>query len=169
MTDQILLTVPARLLTPGDQTHGFVVSQKHNFPDGSLEFRFVVPFTGHHMTVLIQEEHLDAISFPLVKRGDSYSPNARNAALGLPLPDATTFLAPPPIAWYGKGTRVGDVQHFDRGQKIAFHCPKHPKNRWHSKDPFVSSWFGTTSCPADCGTPTADMILDIDYKPTRNG
>lgn len=178
MTD-ILLTVPARHLIPGDHTAGFVVSTKHVVPgiDGTTThhvlFTFVVPFTTHSMEVKVLEKDLDAISFPLTQRGDDYSPNARNAALGLPPVPPPVYVEPEPIAVYPAGTRLAEIEHFDRGIKLVFQCPRHKEcegKRYMSKDPYVSSWF---SCgdysPTDCMTPTNEYVLSEDYKPTRNG
>lgn len=71
------------------------------------------------------------------------------------------------IPVYPVGTRIGDVKHFDRGMKVAFHCPKHPKNVFSSKDPFSSSWFGEGVPICDCNT--RDYVVFSEYKPTRNG
>lgn len=169
MTDQILLTVPARYLETGDHTAGFTIYQMHNFPDGSKEIGFLVPGTTHKMTGLIDAKDLDAVLFPLTKRGDAHRPSARNLALGLPEDlhrPVYNHTPPEPIAVYPAGTRVGDIKHFDRGMKVSFHCPKHPQNHFYSKDPFVSSWFGEG---AACSCPTSEYVVSSDYLPTRNG
>ena len=79
---------------------------------------------------------------------------------------------PQPIAVYPVGTRIGDVKHFDRGQKVVFHCPKHPARHWASKDPFSSSWFDAGKEFGDleeCDCNTRDYVVKFEYKPTRNG
>lgn len=171
--DVIVLTVPARHLQPGDHTAGFVVSQSRNFPDGTREFRLVVPYTAHHMTVTVREQDLDAVSFPLTKRGDDYSPNARNAALGLPPVPEKVYVAPEPVAVYPEGTQVQDIEHFDRSMKLVFRCPVHHDcegKTFFSKDPYVSSWFSAGDySPSDCDTPTDKYVLAQEYRPTRNG
>lgn len=42
---------------------------------------------------------------------------------------------------YPAGTRVGDIESFDRSIKVEFTCEKHDIGNWVSKDPFVSTWF----------------------------
>ena len=174
---EIILTVPARHLQPGDHTGGFVVSTKTAFPDGTLEFKFVVPFTSAYTTVLVQERHLDGVLFPLTKRGDDYSPNARNAALGLPPVPPKVYVKPEPVHTYPAGTKVKDIKHFDRSQHLLFACPEHPTSAWSSKDPYVSSWFSQlgddvmVDCrqARHCMIPLDDYVLTLDYLPTRNG
>ena len=172
MTSEILLTVPARHLTAGDSTHGFSVSHSQSFPDGSREFRFVVPYTTHSITVLVAAKDLDGVSFPLTKRGDAHSPSERNKALGLPEDlHRPVYTQPEPIAVYPAGTKIGDVKHFDRSQHIHFRCPLHPEARYSSKDPFVSSWF-SAPFPEDhegCSAGVGDYIVTSEYLPTRNG
>lgn len=173
MSTEIILTVPARHLQPGDHTAGFVVSSQSNFPDGSREYKFVVPSTSAYITVLVQERHLDSVSFPLTKRGDDYSPNARNAALGLPPVPPKVYVAPEPVAVYPVGTRVADIHHFDRSMHLQFQCPRHGEcsgRIYSSKDPYVSSWFSQGDySPSDCATPTNEYVLVAEYRPTRNG
>lgn len=173
MTDQIILTVPARLLETGDHTAGFTIYQMHNFPDGSKEIGFLVPGTTHKMTGLIDAKDLDAVLFPLTKRGDAHRPSARNLALGLPEDlhrPGYNHTPPEPIAVYPAGTRVGDIKHFDRGMKVVFECPLHHV-RYYSKDPYVSNWFGGGHATADlpCEVQTGDYLVAEDYLPTRNG
>lgn len=65
------------------------------------------------------------------------------------------------------GSRVADVPHFDRSQKIKFKCPAHPQSAWASKDPFASSWFPasneTVDCHGACETRLVDYVLVDDY------
>lgn len=166
---EILLRVPARHLQPGDHTGGYVISAAVTVPGHHRDFKFVLPFTTHSMKVRVFEGDLDAISFPLTKRGDDYNPNPRNRLLGLPETPAPVHVEPEPIAVYPAGTRIGDVKHFDRSQKVSFHCPKHPGNVFFSKDPYASTWFGDSWCPNDCDVKFGDHIVDAEYRPTRNG
>lgn len=161
------LQIPAHLITCGDYINGHVVSMIQTDPEGAREFRLVVPHTTHSYKLKILFKDLQAVSFPVSQRGDSYSPNTRNAALGLPLEAPTEYVAPEPIAVYPVGTRVADVKEFDRSMKIEFHCSTHPKNVWVSKDPFASNWF--KSAGEWCNCSPADMIVHSEYKPTRNG
>lgn len=169
MTAEIILTVPARHLKTGDHFNGMTVSSWQRI-ETTHTWKLVVPFTTHSMTLTVEEKDLDAISFPLTKRGDDYSPNARNAALGLPPVPPKPYVAPEPIAVYRAGAKVGDVRHFDRGQHIKFRCPLHPEARYSSKDPYVSSWFSAPEVDhMHCSATTDDYILTADYLPTRNG
>jgi hypothetical protein len=122
------------------------------------------------MTVTIKEKDLDAIAFPLTKRGDDFAPNPRNAKLGLPPVTPKPYVAPEPIATYPAGTRISDVEHFDRSMKVVFYCPDHPQNVFASKDPYVSHWFLVEGewCAMDCLAQVGDHIVHTDYKPTRN-
>jgi hypothetical protein len=170
---EIILTVPARHLTPGDHTHGYVVSQMQRVAGHHREFTFVVPYTTHFMKVRVFEKDLDAISFPLTKRGDAHDPNPRNIALGLPPAPEKVYVAPEPVAVYPVGTRIGDLKHFDRSQHVLFKCPDHPDSAWSSKDPRSSSVFPQTDKTRDCGPGCLVSIYDYvtthEYKPTRNG
>jgi len=164
------ITIPARHITAGDHFWGWVVSQFKNLPDGGREFRLVWPHTATHCTITVLEHQLDRVSFPVSQRGDSHSPNRRNEILGLPLEEPPVYVAPEPIAEYPAGTRIADVHHFDRGQKVVFHCPKHPHKTYMSKDPYGSSWFPTSPGGGEnCACPTGEHVVSIDYKPTRNG
>lgn len=170
MTSEILLTVPARLLQCGDTFNGMSVWKWQRIGE-VYEWTLVVPFTTHTMKLSIHEKDLDAISFPLTKRGDDYSPNARNAALGLPPVPPRVYVAPEPIAVYRAGTRMSDVKHFDRSMHVQFRCPLHPETRYSSKDPYVSSWFhdpAVGECPPECVARADDMIVAAEYRPTRN-
>ncbi len=174
---EILLTTTARHLTPGDATAGFTVSQSRNFPDGTREFKFVVPYTVHSMTVTVREEHLDAVTFPLTARGDAHSPSARNLVLGLPEDlHKPVYTRPEPVAVYPVGTLVKDIKGFDRSIKVAFACPEHPTSAWVSKDPYSSSHFAQNSKMAadcthtrQCKINVGDYVLTHEYLPTRNG
>lgn len=173
MTTDLLpiLTVPARHLQCGDHFNGMVVSQWQRI-EGRYQWTLAVPYTTHIMKLEVREEDLDSVSFPITKRGDDYSPNARNAALGLPLVAPKPYVAPEPIAVYRAGTKMSDVKHFDRGQHVQFRCPLHPETRYSSKDPYVSSWFhdpAVGECPPECPSRADDMIVTVDYLPTRNG
>lgn len=65
------------------------------------------------------------------------------------------------------GSRVADVRHFDRSQKLKFRCPNCPGSVWVSKDPYASSWFPasneTVDCPRDCETRLVDYLVVDDY------
>lgn len=170
MTEAIVLTVPARHLTTGDYFNGMTVMSIDRFVGKHCNFTLVIPHTTHTMVVSVQEKDLDAISFPLTKRGDDYSPNARNAALGLPpVTPVVTFTRPEPVAVYPAGTLMKHVKHFDRSIKVNFHCPTHPGNVWCSKDPYSSSWFSVQGTGCECIHHVGDYIVSTDYKPTRNG
>lgn len=167
------LMVPARYITSGDHFWGFsVFSIKYERYWTGISL--CIPGTTHTQTINIKRADLDAIIYPVTKRGDSYSPKARNTNLGQPLEkDAPApYVAPEPVAVYPVGTRIGDVKHFDRGQKVVFHCPKHPARHWASKDPFSSSWFDAGKEFGDleeCDCNTSDYVVKFEYKPTRNG
>lgn len=170
------ILVPARHLHTGDHVWGYVVSEIRRFPgiDGvtthHLEFKFVVPFTTHSMTVTVQAKDENGILFPVTKRGDDHNPNPRNALLGLPLTPPKQYVTPQPIAVYPAGTEMSDVKHFDRSMKVLFHCPNHPEAVYASKDPYVSNWFSAAgSGVCNCHIPTGDYIVHEDYKPTRDG
>ena len=167
------INIPARHITAGDHAWGFVISTTRNLPDGSREFTFVVPFQTTSMKGTVEARFLDTLSFPVTKRGDDYSPNRRNALLGLPPVEPKPYVAPEPIAIYPAGTRISDVEHFDRSMKVQFHCPDHPQNKFASKDPYVSHWFPATYdgtwCPEDCVAQVGDHVVSEDYKPTRDG
>lgn len=171
MTAEIILTVPARHLTTGDHFNGMTVMSIDRFRDRHHSIKFVIPHTTHTMTVIVMEKDLDAVSFPLTKRGDDYSPSRRNAALGLPPAPEKVYAAPEHIAVYPAGTKVGDVKHFDRGQHIHFRCPLHPEAKYSSKDPFVSSWFAAAfhEPHEGCSAGVGDYIVTSEYLPTRNG
>jgi hypothetical protein len=53
---------------------------------------------------------------------------------------------------YPAGTPATDIVRFDRTTKVAVICKDHPEGGvWHTKDPFVSTWFGAgdgCQCPA---------------------
>jgi hypothetical protein len=139
-----------------------------------VEFKLVWPHTTHSAILTVLEKDLDSLSFPLTKRGDDYSPNARNAALGLPLvTPVVTFKKPEPVAVYPVGTRIGDIKHFDRSQHVLFKCPNHLRSAWSSKDPRSSSVFpqtdGTVDCGPGCLVSIYDYVTTHEYKPTRNG
>jgi hypothetical protein len=150
---------------------GYVVSEWQRLEDGGSQFKLVVPYTTHFITIVIREKDLDDIKFELTKRGDDYSPNRRNEILGLPLVPPPVYVEPEPIAIYPAGTRISDVHHFDRSMKVAFHCCDHPQNVFLSKDPYVSNWFKLEGawCPDGCVAQVGDHIVHTDYKPTRNG
>lgn len=177
-TEETILTVTARHLQPGDHTMGMVVSSLSNYPDGSKEFKLVVPFTVHTMLVSVKEKDLDAVKFDLTKRGDTHNTAPRNKALGLPLELHQTVYKQThvePVATYPVGTKVQDIKHFDRSMKVAFACPAHPKSAWVSKDPYSSSHFPqsdeTVDCTGhrQCKIPVGDYVVTHEYKPTRNG
>ena len=42
---------------------------------------------------------------------------------------------------YPAGTDIKDMNYFDRGTKVIFHCALHPDAVFMSKDPFASQWF----------------------------
>lgn len=73
---------------------------------------------------------------------------------------------------YPAGTRVSDVQEFDRSMKIVFCCPEHRMAVYASKDPYVSTWFpysaSTQPCPPECLTRAGEQIVVMDYLPTSN-
>lgn len=51
---------------------------------------------------------------------------------------------------YAAGTPIHQITMFDRTTKVAVKCADHPDaGVWHTKDPFVSSWFGPTD-PCAC-------------------
>ena len=163
------LMVPARLITSGDHFWGMSVPQTRNMVGGDKMITMIIPRTAHGQTLIVEADALDEIYYPVTKRGDSHSPAARNIALGVPVEkDAPApYVAPEPVAVYPVGTRIGDVEHFDRGMKVAFHCPRHPTNVFYSKDPFSSRWFGEGDLICECNT--RDYVTTHEYKPTRNG
>ncbi len=174
MTTEETPTIPARLITPGDHFWGYVVSQTRNVWDGSREFKLVMPITTHSQMITIREQDLDFVTYPVTKRGDDYSPNARNAALGLPPVPLQVYVKPDAIASYPVGTKVKDIKHFDRSMKVAFVCPDHPASAWVSKDPFSSSIFpqfsdGFDDCQPGCKIALGDYVVTHEYLPTRNG
>ena len=167
------LMVPARLVTGGDHIYGMSVYQTRNL-EGGIEINACIPRTTHSHSIRVSAEDADAVVYPVTKRGDSHSPAARNQALGMPVGrDAPPpYVAPEPVAVYPVGTRIGDVKHFDRGQKVTFHCPKHPVKHFASKDPFSSTWFDAGKefgDMVDCDCNTRDFVIKYEYKPTRNG
>lgn len=168
----MIVNIPARHIRAGDHFNGFVVHTTRNMVDGSRRFHMVIPLTNHTMSIQVDEHALDAISFPVDKRGDDHDPNPRNALLGLPPVVREPYVAPEPIAVYPVGTLVRNVREFDRGQKVVFACPQHLEV-FASKDPYSSSWFPATAaskqCPRDCEIGTGDHVLTEEYKPTRNG
>lgn len=70
---------------------------------------------------------------------------------------------------YPKGTPIGEVKEFDRGQKVVMVCKDHPLSVWASKDPYVSRWFAANREYEECDCPLTNYVLDEDYSPTRNG
>lgn len=165
------LQIPALLITCGDHINGHSVMTIQTDQEGTRTFTLVVPYTTHTYKVAVLFKDLEAVSFPVTKRGDSYSPNTRNAALGLPLEAPKPYVEPEPIAVYQAGTKMSDVRHFDRSVHVQFRCPLHPESRYSSKDPYVSSWFAGQGmeCPPECTARADDMIVTADYLPTRNG
>lgn len=174
--EEVILTVPARHLQCGDKVWGFTISSMQNIfgIDGKevirKEWVFVVPYTTHTMKVVVEAKDFDHTMFPLTDRGDRHSASARNKALGLPLDlhqHVYKETKVEPIAHYAAGSRLDDVIHFDRGQKVGIKCPDHPGNgTFWSKDPRFSSWFGEGN-PCNCSL--SKYILAADYNPTRNG
>lgn len=165
------LLIPAHLITCGDVINNHVVTRIQTDREGDREYVLVVPYTTHTYTLKVAFKDLEAVSFPVSKRGDSYSPNTRNAALGLPLVAPAPYVAPEPIARYAVGTKMSEVRHFDRSMHIVFKCPNHG-TEYSSKDPYCSSWFRDPmagECPPECGTRADDMIVSREYLPTRNG
>lgn len=175
MTSEIILTVPARHLTTGDHFNGMtVMSIDRSHAGGQITFKLVIPFTTHTMEITVLEKDLDAVSFPLTKRGDDYNPNPRNRALGLPPVPPKPYVAPEPIAVYPVGTRVEDIKHFDRSMHVLFACPKHRDSAWFSKDPWSSTIFPQSLRTMDCGPEGCrigleNFTLTHEYEPTRNG
>jgi hypothetical protein len=58
------------------------------------------------------------------------------------------------MATYPAGTKLNEITHFDRSDKVLFHCPNHPEYKFRSKDPFVSSIF-----PGDAATSAAEFQM----------
>jgi hypothetical protein len=163
------ITIPARHITAGDHFWGWVVFSLRNLPDGSREFHIIVPYTAISQTLTVKADQLDNVTYPVTKRGDTHSPNRRNEALGLPLEEPPVYVEPKPIAHYPKGTPIGEVHHFDRGQKVSIECKNHPGKVYWSKDPYTSSWFSNPDGVAECRCSTNDYLVAADYNPTRNG
>lgn len=58
------------------------------------------------------------------------------------------------MAKYAAGTKLNEITHFDRSDKVHFHCPEHPEYTFRSKDPFISSIF-----PGDAKTSEAEFQM----------
>lgn len=58
------------------------------------------------------------------------------------------------MATYPAGTKLNEINHFDRSDKVHFLCPTHPEYTFRSKDPFVSSIF-----PGDQHTAAAEFAM----------
>jgi len=163
-----IITIPARHITAGDHFWGWVVFSLKNLPDGGREFNLCIPRTTTTQTITVKADQLDSVSYPVSQRGDSHAPNRRNELLGLPREEPPVYVEPEPIAVYPAGTKIGAVRHWDRGQKVVFHCPTHPHKTYMSKDPYFSNWFSST--PGEgCQCSIHEYVVSIDYKPTRNG
>lgn len=73
----------------------------------------------------------------------------------------------PETTTYKAGTRLGDVEIFDRELEVTFHCPEHEKATYRSRDPYISSWItrdrNSDLCTRICDVKIDDMLLAADY------